>query len=212
MHSALASQIQSVHADLRRLIGVLVPDLDHELRLQTHQDAFLVAVPPAVEARFARAAWGDTTAAAASPRPLRDLADAFVAHWERSIVGFVGGLLVETRTPAVDKWLALLKCVWLMGHMRTAAAAEPPSSHWPSYVRQLESVSVVPLVCGLYVVLPCRLTSPSNSRLSAAASAPKSSRRRPWPSRLPVPTSLTSFPSRRHPTSSASSPRTRCLT
>ena len=72
--------------------------------------------------------------------PLQAAADAFFAHFEESTKRFCGGLLLHERTPTVQQYANLLKCVWLMERIETSNEFRNCSldSYWPGYVGQLK--------------------------------------------------------------------------
>jgi hypothetical protein len=145
MHTDLANRIGSVHFDLRRLIGVLVPDLQHELDQQARREIRLLDVPTDIAEQFRLVALAerpeyDTDTAF----PIEELADAFVLHFNKSTKTFSSGMLVSQREPPLDAYLSLLKCIWVLKRIKASPSHHDtsPASHWPSYVRQLEDVSI----------------------------------------------------------------------
>ena len=133
-----------MHIDVRRSMGIVVSDLDQELNQQAHRRVYLLDVPSDVAEKF--------RAASLTERPeldsdeafdLEDLSDAFIFNYNRSTQDFRGGMFVSDRIAPVDKYLNLLKCIWLLRKMKNAPQVldTEPNSHWPSFVRQLEDVS-----------------------------------------------------------------------
>jgi hypothetical protein len=144
-HQDLANRITAVHCDLHRLIGVLVPDLEQELKNQSERQVFLLDVPHDVANRFRVVALADRPEYADdSSFRLEDLSDAFVFNYQNSTKNFErSGLPIADRTPPLEQYLSLMKCIWLFERMKKSVLATPtePESHWPSFIRQLEDVS-----------------------------------------------------------------------
>lgn len=147
MHEDLVDRITAVHYDVRRLIGVLTPDLEQALRQQAERRTFVLEIPIEISERF--------RIASVSERPeygsdegyeLQELSDAFVLNYNKSTVTFSSGRLVTDRIPSIEQYLNLLKCVWLFRRIKDAPPLQErnPDSHWPSYIRQLEDVSSAP--------------------------------------------------------------------
>jgi hypothetical protein len=145
MHADLSNQIQAVYHNLNRLIGVLVPDLERELRQQAQQELCFLEVPVRIAEQFHILALAErpeyTTDVVFG---LEELADAFMVNYNKSTIHFRSGMLVNQRCPPAQSFLNLLKCVWLLQKIeRHQAVGNPlPASHWPSYVHQLKSVSI----------------------------------------------------------------------
>ncbi|KAL3589432.1 hypothetical protein FPOAC2_11598 [Fusarium poae] len=142
MHRDLAERITVVHHDIRRLMGVLIPDLDEALDQRTQRSVVLLEVPIDLDDQFRFAALtGHPRYRVEDDFELGELSDAFILNFHRSTINFQSGILVEDRVPAVDQYLNLLKCVWIFKRMQaspTLKAANKDTSHWPSYTRQLE--------------------------------------------------------------------------
>ncbi|KAF4454030.1 hypothetical protein F53441_3414 [Fusarium austroafricanum] len=142
MHQDLADKITAVHHDLRRLMGVLIPDLDEALDQQAQHSVALLEVPADLDNQFRLAALsGHPDCRTEDNFELSELSDAFILNFNKSTINFKSGILVEHRMPTVDQYLNLLKCIWIFGRIQTSAAlrgADKDTSHWPSYARQLE--------------------------------------------------------------------------
>ncbi|CAM1508571.1 Fc.00g054190.m01.CDS01 [Cosmosporella sp. VM-42] len=143
MHQDITNQIQAVHNDVHRLMGVVVPDLEQELRQQAQQNHFLLPVPIDVAERFRFAALAERPEYGTDEAfELHELADALVFNYKDSTVYFDarGKLLVTERIPPIDQYVNLLKCVWLWRRIKDSPQLQSidPDSHWPSYVQQLE--------------------------------------------------------------------------
>jgi hypothetical protein len=141
MHHDLAQRITAVHHDIRRLMGILTPDLEAALEQQAHREIHFLDVPISIAERFRQQSLVDRPEYEYDVEPtLADLTDAFIVNFSLSTVGFVSGMRVETRVPSAEQYLSLLKCLWIAAKFRSCRAlTEPtPESHWPSYVRQLE--------------------------------------------------------------------------
>ncbi|KDN60445.1 hypothetical protein CSUB01_00551 [Colletotrichum sublineola] len=141
VHQDLANRITAVHSDLHRLIGVLVPDLDHALAQQSRREPIQLEIPPIV-ADGLQHAWTAERQQGSSGPSLQEMADVFVFHYDKSTVKFTAGILVENRIPDIEQYVSLLKCIWVMQHIRESPelGRTPTSSlsHWPSYIKQLE--------------------------------------------------------------------------
>jgi hypothetical protein len=143
MHADLSNQIQAVYHNLNCLIGVLVPDLERELRQQAQQELRLLEVPVGIAEQFTLALAEHTEYTMDVGFSLEELADAFMVNYNKSTIHFRSGMLVNQRRPPAQSFLNLLKCVWLLRKIERHQAVENPlpASHWPSYVHQLKSVS-----------------------------------------------------------------------
>lgn len=144
MHKDLAERITNVHHDIRRLMGVLIPDLDEALDQRVQRSVVLLEVPVDLDDQFRFAALtGHPKYRVEDDFELSELSDAFILNFHKSTINFQSGMLVEDRVPAVDQYLNLLKCVWIFKRMQaspTLRTANKDTSHWPSYTRQLEDV------------------------------------------------------------------------
>ncbi|KAM0552751.1 hypothetical protein ACHAO7_004231 [Fusarium culmorum] len=142
MHKDLAERITNVHHDIRRLMGVLIPDLDEALDQRVQRSVVLLEVPVDLDDQFRFAALtGHPRYRVEDDFELSELSDAFILNFHKSTINFQSGMLVEDRVPAVDQYLNLLKCVWIFKRMQaspTLRTANKDTSHWPSYTRQLE--------------------------------------------------------------------------
>ncbi|KAM0218492.1 hypothetical protein ACHAQD_006875 [Fusarium lateritium] len=142
MHRDLADRITAAHHDIRRLMGVLIPDLDEALDQRIQRSVVLLEVPVDLDDRFRFAALtGHPEYRIEDDFELSELSDAFILNFHKSTVNFESGMLVEDRIPTVDQYLNLLKCVWVFKRIQACPAlrvANKDTSHWPSYARQLE--------------------------------------------------------------------------
>ncbi|KAM0262086.1 hypothetical protein ACHAPA_009449 [Fusarium lateritium] len=113
MHRDLADRITAAHHDIRRLMGVLIPDLDEALDQRIQRSVVLLEVPVDLDDRFRFAALtGHPEYRIEDDFELSELSDAFILNFHKSTVNFESGMLVEDRIPTVDQYLNLLKCVW----------------------------------------------------------------------------------------------------
>ncbi|KAM0232656.1 hypothetical protein ACHAP5_010663 [Fusarium lateritium] len=142
MHRDLADRITAAHHDIRRLMGVLIPDLDEALDQRIQRSVVLLEVPVDLDDQFRFAALtGHPEYRIEDDFELSELSDAFILNFHKSTVNFESGMLVEDRIPTVDQYLNLLKCVWIFKRIQASPAlrvADKDTSHWPSYARQLE--------------------------------------------------------------------------
>ncbi|KAF5665145.1 hypothetical protein FHETE_6761 [Fusarium heterosporum] len=142
MHRDLADRITAAHHDIRRLMGVLIPDLDEALDQRVQRSAVLLEVPVDLNDQFRFAALtGHPEYRIEDDFELSELSDAFILNFNKSTVNFESGMLVEDRMPSNEQYVNLLKCVWIFRMIQTCPAlrvADKDTSHWPSYVRQLE--------------------------------------------------------------------------
>ncbi|KAJ4129346.1 hypothetical protein NW768_007884 [Fusarium equiseti] len=142
MHRDLAERITDVHHDIRRLMGVLIPDLDEALDQRVQRSVVLLEVPIELDDQFRFAALtGHPEYRVEDDFELSELSDAFIHNFHKSTINFQSGMLVEDRVPDVDQYLNLLKCVWILKRIQASPAlrtANKDTSHWPSYTRQLE--------------------------------------------------------------------------
>ncbi|KAK1487918.1 hypothetical protein CABS01_12793 [Colletotrichum abscissum] len=140
IHEDLAGRMNAMHLDLRRFMGILVPDMEQALAQQVHRESLHFDVPPDIEDGFLRAWAADRPDDAFEPS-LQEIADAFVIHYHKSTVGFTAGILVENKVPELGQYISLLKCVWLMRRIRRSNELTQQGrtlSHWPSYIQELE--------------------------------------------------------------------------
>ncbi|OLN96931.1 hypothetical protein CCHL11_07408 [Colletotrichum chlorophyti] len=140
VHQDLADRITAVHHDLHRVIGVLVPDLEQALAQQARREPVELAIPPIILEGF-HGAWTNDRPEGGPEPDLQEMADAFVIYYHKSTVNFNAGILVENRVPHLEQYVSLLKCVWLMRHIRESpqlSQAATSLSHWPSYIQELE--------------------------------------------------------------------------
>lgn len=145
MHADLAYRLDHIHHDIKRLMGVLIPDLDEALRLREQHTTVLLEVPIDLAERFQWAAInGHPEYRTESDFDLSELSDAFIMNFGGSTVNFKAGMRVAERVPPIDQYVNLLKCIWLFRRIQGSRAlqeADKEISHWPSYARQLEDVS-----------------------------------------------------------------------
>ncbi|KAF4983944.1 hypothetical protein FZEAL_769 [Fusarium zealandicum] len=142
MHQDLACRITAAHHDIRRLMGVLIPDLDEALNQRDQRTTVLLDVPVELDDQFRFAAIaGHPEYRSEHEYELDELSDAFILNFNKSTNDFKPGMLVADRIPPVDKYINLLKCVWVFKKIQASPAlqsANRDTSHWPSYARQLE--------------------------------------------------------------------------
>ncbi|KAM5350607.1 hypothetical protein ACJ41O_007112 [Fusarium nematophilum] len=142
MHHDLAYRITAAHQDIRRLMGVLIPDLDEALNQQARRTTVLLDVPLDLAEQFRFAALtGHPEYRAEEDFELHELSDAFILNFNKSTNNFQAGMLVTDRIPPTEQFVNLLKCVWLFRRIQGSPAlqnANKETSHWPSYARQLE--------------------------------------------------------------------------
>ncbi|KAK1982055.1 hypothetical protein LZ30DRAFT_591393 [Colletotrichum cereale] len=141
VHQDLAHRISAVHLDLHRLIGVLVPDLEHALAQQGRREPVQLEIPQIVADGLQHAWTAEGQQGGLGPS-LQEMADVFVLHYHKSTVNFTAGILVENRIPEIEQYVSLLKCIWVMRHIRESPELRQSTtsslSHWPSYIQELE--------------------------------------------------------------------------
>jgi hypothetical protein len=102
-----------VHVDVRRLIGVLVPNLDQALEQQDHRQVYTLSLPDGLADRFRHeAALSYHASHTVSGRDhtafeLKDLADAFVIHFNQSTTDLCREFSLTT---CVRRALSTLTC------------------------------------------------------------------------------------------------------
>jgi hypothetical protein len=131
-----------VRADLRELIGVLVPSLAVALELRSRRDVHTLQIPEEIFLELTAAFNLHPSCSAGGSPSLRDMADGFVMSYDHSTIRFRPGLTVEQKKPPIFEYLSLLKCQFLMQRMRASNELHnaPKLSHWPGYVDTLEEV------------------------------------------------------------------------
>ncbi|KAM0344088.1 hypothetical protein ACHAPU_007809 [Fusarium lateritium] len=96
MHRDLADRITAAHHDIRRLMGVLIPDLDEALDQRVQRSAVLLEVPVDLNDQFRFAALtGHPEYRIEDDFELSELSDAFILNFHKSTVNFESGMLVE---------------------------------------------------------------------------------------------------------------------
>ncbi|KKZ66723.1 hypothetical protein EMCG_07554 [[Emmonsia] crescens] len=141
VHQDLAARMTSMHNDLRRLMGVMVPDFKEEMEHQQNDKIFVIEIPPNFSLRFQQAAEiNHPEFANGGQLPLTDTANAFVFHFGKSTANLKAARFdsIVQRTVSAIAYVNLLKCIWLMKHMEEYQASEGSYlSHWPSYLKGL---------------------------------------------------------------------------
>lgn len=147
VHQDLAARVTSMHDDLRRLMGVIVPDFKEEMEHQQNDKIFVIEIPPNFSLRFQQAAEiNHPEFANGGQLPLTDTANAFVFHFGKSTANLKAARFdsIVQRTVSAIAYVNLLKCIWLMKHMEEYQASEGSDlSHWPSYLKGLNQVGTV---------------------------------------------------------------------
>ncbi|OAX83778.1 hypothetical protein ACJ72_01862 [Emergomyces africanus] len=137
----LAARMTSMHNDLRRLMGVVIPDFKEEMEHLQNEQRFVIEIPPNFMVKFQQAAeinhpeFGN-----GGQLPLSDIANSFVFYFGRSTANFKAARFdsIAQRTVSATAYVNLLKCIWLMKHMQDYQANEHSDlSHWPSYLKGL---------------------------------------------------------------------------
>ena len=139
-------RIDQIGNDLRRYIERDNPALARELEQQDHAHMYYLPMNRAVADAFERAAAVHPSKYGANGiYPLSELADALVYNYDKSSKLFKGGAMIQDRIPPFDQFLNLLKCVWLLEKVIQSPelASQAPTSHWPSYIKELRDVSVL---------------------------------------------------------------------
>ncbi|CAI4213365.1 unnamed protein product [Parascedosporium putredinis] len=109
---AMHDDIRGMRTDLRKLMGELVPDLKSALDEQASRQLRFLSIPSTWNA-VSRPPSPSTPSSRSpttpsSKAPLRDMADAFIHHLDRSTVAFAPGLTVSERTPPAEQYVNLL--------------------------------------------------------------------------------------------------------
>ncbi|PGH13060.1 hypothetical protein AJ79_03897 [Helicocarpus griseus UAMH5409] len=142
VHQDLSHRMTRMHDDLRRLMGVVVPDFKEELEHQEAQQTCTLEIPPEFSLRFQKAAEkAYPELLSGSQLPLAETANAFVLNFEKSTrnSNTVRCGLFGRNTVTMAAYINLLKCVWLMKHLEQYQTADDfGPSHWPSYLRELK--------------------------------------------------------------------------
>ncbi|OJD17417.1 hypothetical protein AJ78_02489 [Emergomyces pasteurianus Ep9510] len=137
----LAARMTSMHNDLRRLMGVMVPDFKEEMEHLQSEKTFAVEIPPNFAVKFQQAAEINHPEFVNGGRlPLTDTANSFVFYFGKSTANFKAARFdsIAQRTVSAIAYVNLLKCIWLMKHMEDFQDnGDSDLSHWPSYVKGL---------------------------------------------------------------------------
>lgn len=144
MHNDLAGRLDAIHRDIRLSMGVTVSNLEEELNQQAQRRTYLLEVPREISDRFRLAALTERPDFNTDDAiPVEELSDAFTFNYLRSTHDFQGGITVSECEPPLDKYLNLLKCIWILRKLKDSNCVQSadPDSHWPSYVGRLEDVS-----------------------------------------------------------------------
>lgn len=128
-------------------MGLLIPDLEQELnQRERRQPPFLLEVPRDIAKRFRVAALADRPEFTGDYSfDLGELSDAFVLNFGNSTKLLGGDPSVSHRIPPLEQYLNLLKSVWIYQRIRQHVPVRvniESDSHWPSFVGQLEDVSL----------------------------------------------------------------------
>ncbi|GKT54239.1 aspartate aminotransferase protein [Colletotrichum tofieldiae] len=144
IHEELAQRPSSTYLNFHHQhnIGVVISDLKQALIQKAYAKPIQLEMPQKIAEGFQRE-WKTYRLENKLGRSLKEMADAFVLHYNNSTVGFSAGILIENRIPDLKQYVALLKCIWLMEHIRKSSELSQLAtnlSHWPSYIRELEIV------------------------------------------------------------------------
>ncbi|KAH8594198.1 hypothetical protein B0O99DRAFT_742105 [Bisporella sp. PMI_857] len=161
IHRDLADRIDAVHRSILHLHGLLIPDIEQAMTEQRRVMPIPLGVPPDIERKFQAAAEKSYPQTRMLGHfPLQAGADAFVTHMKASTKNFTAGNFLRDRTPQINQYIALLKCIYIIRclHESDELRGAPSDSQWPAYINQLnEDLSV-----------ECqRFTTPSAQRLIA---------------------------------------------
>ncbi|EEH43786.2 uncharacterized protein PADG_00075 [Paracoccidioides brasiliensis Pb18] len=141
IHQDLAGRMTSMHNDLRRLMGVMVPDFKEEMKHQQTLQTFTIEIPSNFSLKFQQAAEiNHPEFASGSQLPVADTANSFVFYFGRGTRNLNASRFdsIDRRTASVTAYVNLLKCIWLMEHLDKYHNAEGSGlSHWPSYLKGL---------------------------------------------------------------------------
>ncbi|KGQ01954.1 hypothetical protein PAAG_11347 [Paracoccidioides lutzii Pb01] len=141
IHQDLAGRMARMHNDLRRLMGVMVPDFKEEMKHQQTQQTFTIEIPSNFSLKFQQAAEiNHPEFASGTQLPVADTANSFVFYFGRGTRNLNASRFdwIDRRTASVTAYLSLLKCIWLMEHLDKYQNAEISGlSHWPSYIKGL---------------------------------------------------------------------------
>ncbi len=149
IHEDLARRIGAVHADVLRLrnnietlIGVLVPSFADVLETPSGHEVHSVEIPPELQLELEEAFRLHPNCREGGQPPLRDMADSFIASYDKSTKLFTPGLTVGERIPPTLEYICLLKCQFLLNRIRDSPYYhdQPALSHWPGFVNSLEEV------------------------------------------------------------------------
>ncbi|KAK3331586.1 hypothetical protein B0T19DRAFT_352359 [Cercophora scortea] len=154
IHSDLARRIQGVHdnvlkvhesvrevqGELQALIAHLNPALVQNTHPQSACEIPRVDVPAPIWQGL-EDAFVDRDADGLDFPPLRDIADAFITHFNMSTRHFCPEPNQGTTSPPLRQYLALVTCQFLMDKMFGSPeyhVETQTSSHWPRYIKSLQ--------------------------------------------------------------------------
>lgn len=140
MHCDLVDRIQSLHDEVRssrpRVATSYMGDDIHSA-FSFEDSSPGITIPTLAEQLF-NCAYRSADAPS-EPPSLGELSDVFLSSFFASTYKFHPGLELQRR-PSNDQYVNLLKCMWLMGKIRSSEelAHPAPDSHWPSYITELD--------------------------------------------------------------------------
>lgn len=142
-HRDLSERLDAVHQSILHIQGLLIPDVSQAIHEQEQRMEIVITIPDLIETKFlAAAARSHPEVRQPTQFPLKLGADAFIAHFEGSTRRFESGRFLTERTPSIDQYLNLLKCVWILRRLENSEALAGTSqvdneSQWPGYIGQL---------------------------------------------------------------------------
>ncbi|OCK79264.1 hypothetical protein K432DRAFT_455910 [Lepidopterella palustris CBS 459.81] len=143
IHGDLASRIDEVHTSLMNLQGLLIPDVAEAIIENDLCKDIPLQVPEHIDKKFLEAAARSRPAVRDPGRfPLQLGADSFLEHFQNSTKTFKAGRFLVDRTPEPEKYLNLLKCIWILKRIQSSTSfteirETSTDSQWPGYINQL---------------------------------------------------------------------------
>jgi hypothetical protein len=152
MHTDLAgrigtiqNEVDEIHRKLKLLGRKLVDGLDGTWDAESSKPSeYDIEIPLPIRERLERDFQDYKRLGNGTKPSLGDITDAFIIAFRQSTVSFLPGPSTRAMTPPIRQYVSLLKCVILLERAGECQEMRDPPvlSHWPSYLRLLDEVSL----------------------------------------------------------------------